>query len=220
MISISEPVVSTNGLDEKFQYAIKQSFDIAIQAFLLFRKENSEFLSFPQGNIMGHLLTYSIVKQLSDDSFNPNAVYSTKATSLNTFNYKGLMLFTGEYAVSVGRTAKPGQLLPPAKYKKELALANEGMDGQLQFVLDDKERVQIDNPYKYAQITYGVTKDRDVLTHLSIMIPNATYTGVVSTPTDLLALQKPQIEIVQKAKVEEQIVHLKNAIAQQSRKIL
>lgn len=217
MASIVETVLSTKGLEEKFQYAIKNSFDIAMEAFLRFRKENEAFFSFPQGNILGHLLTYSINKQLSDDSYYPNSVYSTQSKAINTFNYKGLMLYSGDYAVSVGRTAKSGFLLPVAKYKKELALANEGMDGQLQFVLDDKDSLQVEKPFKYAQITYGVTKEKDVLTHLSILIPNSAYTGTALDPIDLLSLQMPQIALVPEKEKEEQIVHLKNALVSKAK---
>lgn len=122
------------------------------------------------------------------------------------------MLYRLNFVLTMGRTQKPNTLLPIAQYKKELAKANEGLDGQLQFFSNDEDSLTYGQPYKYAQIIYGVNKDYDVLTHLSIIVPNTDYTGIVAPGINLLQNSEKYYSYMPEAQKEEQIIHLKKSL--------
>lgn len=211
--TISSPDFSEDGLNNEFAASIYNNFDIAIRAFNKFLKSNQDFFSYPKGKgIRGHLLTYGIERQIYNDAYKPDAIYSVEQRSLNNFKYNGLILYRLNFILTIGRTQKPNILLPAAGYKKELAKANEGLDGQLQLFSDDNNTLTFGQPYKYAQIIYGISKDYDVLNHLSIIVPNTDYTGIVAPGIDLLQNSQKYYSYMPEVQKEEQIIHLKQSL--------
>lgn len=210
-----------NLFEENFGFAFKaatyNNMRVALQAFEQFKKKNDDFFSFDKREtLFGHLRTYALEKQFHDSAFNPKANYSVYLKEVNKYKHKVLCIETTDFIVNLGRTDSENGLLPPSAYRREFARANSGIDMQLSFDFT-KERPEIAESRKYAEITYGY-RSGDI-THLQIVLPSSDYKGIEHS-VNLLDDIRVYSSYIPEELVEESIVTLKKSLSREKENII
>lgn len=199
-------------IDDKSKIFLSNNVQIGVEAFLQFKAENRAFLGFPKSTlVLGHLLSYSIEKQLYTAVFSPETPLTAKIKKVNGYGCRIVEIASPNFVFNIGKTRKKNDLLNKSKYKTEAAKMNLGLiGGQLSLNLDNIEKISFSAPKKYAQITYGFNTFKGELEYVNILIPNANYTGNIYL-LELLSKEKSGLYLVDK-KEEEMLVSLKEDI--------
>ena len=158
----------------QFKAVVYNNIKTAFKALGQFKEQNLDFFDFAKKEtVMGYLRTYAIERQFSKFAFTPTAPYSIGLSCVNNYKYKALTINTDDIVLNIGKTVRPGMLLPRAKYKEQLAACNEGLNRQIVLDFNDKNDIILKETQRYALITYGYI--HGMLTHLNILIPDSKY---------------------------------------------
>lgn len=78
-----------------------------MKAFLQFKTENIEFLKFPKNTlVLGHLLSYSVEKQLYTAVFNPEITLTAKIKKVNGYGCRTIEIVSPNFVFNIGKTRK------------------------------------------------------------------------------------------------------------------
>ena len=199
-------------LDAETKYFLGSNIQIGVKAFLQFKTENIEFLKFPKNTlVLGHLLSYSVEKQLYTAVFNPEITLTAKIKKVNGYGCRTIEIVSPNFVFNIGKTRKKNALLNKSKYKEEAAKMKFGLVGeQLSLSLDNIVQNSFSISKRYAQITYGFDNTIEELKYANILIPNSGYTDSIYS-LELITKEKNSLYAVNK-KEEEMIVSLKKEL--------
>lgn len=157
---------------------IKQSMDVALEAYTQFMVENRELLSYPKkAAVLGHWRTYMIERQIYNRAFRPNTEYSVRMQQTNNFKDQAIFLETEHFSGNIARTLTPMRL--PAKSAYKLKAAKNNAESDIQLELDFENKVgEICLP-QYVIITYGFNKLSGKITHITYLIPDEKMENIL-----------------------------------------
>lgn len=198
-------------IDDKLKIFLSNNVQIGVEAFLQFKAENRAFLEFPKSTlVLGHLLSYSVEKQLYNAVFSPETTLTANIKKVNGYGCKIVEIASPNFVFNIGKTRTKNALLNKSKYKIEAAKMNLGLIGeQLSLNWENLDKISFNAPKKYAQITYGFNTFKGELEYVNILIPNADYTDNIYL-LELLSKEKSGLYLVDKK--EEMLVSLKKDI--------
>lgn len=117
-------------IDDKSKIFLSNNVQIGVEAFLQFKAENRAFLGFPKSTlVLGHLLSYSIEKQLYTAVFSPETPLTAKIKKVNGYGCRIVEIASPNFVFNIGKTRKKNALLNKSKYKTEAAKMNLGLMG-------------------------------------------------------------------------------------------
>lgn len=195
-----------NDFSLRMKKEIKQSMDIALEAYTQFTVENRELLSYPKkASVLGRWRTYMIERQIYNRAFRPNTEYSVRLQETNNFGDKAIFLETANFSGNIARTLKPMTLPAKSAYKLKEAKKNAESDTQLELDFENKDG-KILLP-QYMIITYGFNKLSSKLTHIMYLIPDYRMEKILFHEDGMLIPEEvPSYTYEEK---EESIVRLK-----------
>lgn len=170
--------VFRNDISLRMKKEIKDSMELALEAYTQFVVENRDILSYPKkASVLGRWRTYMIERQIYNRAFRPDAEYSVRLQDTNNFGDKALFLETENFMANISRTLRPMKLPATSAYRLEAARNNEGSDMQFSFDLDRQRNDLL--PLQYMIITYGFDKLSGKLSHIMYVVPDAKMKNIL-----------------------------------------
>lgn len=194
-----------NDFSLNFKKEIKQSLEIALEAYTQFTIENKELLSYPKkASVLGRWRTYMIERQIYNRAFRPDAEYSIKLQKTNNFGDQALFLNTANFSGNVVRTLTPMRLPAKSIYRLKAANNNKDTDLQLKFNFDSPNDIQFP---QYVIISYGYNKLSSKLSHIMYLVPDEKMENILFHEDGMMVPE--EIASYTYEQKEEAIVRLK-----------
>lgn len=198
-----------NDISLRMKKEIKDSMEVALEAYTQFLVENRNILSYPKKvAVLGRWRTYMIERQIYNRAFRPDAEYSVRLQDTNNFGDKALFLETDNFKANISRTLSPMKLPSASAYRLEAARNNEGSDMQLSLDLGQHRNRLM--PQQYMIITYGFDKLSGKISHIMYIVPDARMNSILYNEDGMVV--PSGVDSYTHEEREESIVRLKKEL--------